>query len=60
MTDRIQTQVAGSTARTTELAQISFAVLLGAFMLFGTAIAQIDSVHNAAHDSRHSFAFPCH
>ena len=33
---------------------------LGLVMLFGVGFAQIDAVHNAAHDTRHSAAFPCH
>lgn len=60
MTDRLLAHPAESITRTAELAQISFVILLGAFILFGTAIAPIDAAHNAAHDSRHSFAFPCH
>jgi cobalt transporter subunit CbtB len=36
------------------------ALLLGAFLLLGAGFAPISVVHNAAHDSRHSFAFPCH
>jgi cobalt transporter subunit CbtB len=36
------------------------AVLLGAFVLIGAGFAPIAAIHNAAHDSRHSFAFPCH
>ncbi len=36
------------------------AVLIGAFLIFGVGFAPIAAVHNAAHDSRHSFAFPCH
>lgn len=34
--------------------------LLGGFILFGVGFAQPNALHNAAHDSRHSFAFPCH
>jgi len=39
--------------------------ILGAFMLgflvmFGVGFLPMDAVHNAAHDTRHSFAFPCH
>lgn len=60
MTDPIRTAGAAVPARAADIAQISFAILLGVFILFGTAIAQIDAVHNAAHDSRHSLAFPCH
>ena len=36
------------------------ALLLGAFLIIGTGFAHSDAIHNAAHDSRHSFAFPCH
>jgi cobalt transporter subunit CbtB len=36
------------------------AVLLGAFLLLGVGFAPIAVAHNAAHDARHSFAFPCH
>lgn len=35
-------------------------ILLGGFVLFGVALAQPAAVHNAAHDARHSFSFPCH
>lgn len=36
------------------------AILLGVFVLFGVGFAGSATIHNAAHDSRHSFAFPCH
>lgn len=36
------------------------AMLFGAFLVIGVGFAHSDTVHNAAHDSRHSFAFPCH
>ena len=36
------------------------AALLGAVILFGVALANSDTIHNAAHDARHSAAFPCH
>jgi len=36
------------------------ALLLGAFLIIGTGFAHSDAIHNSAHDSRHSFAFPCH
>ncbi|VAW10047.1 hypothetical protein MNBD_ALPHA09-1505 [hydrothermal vent metagenome] len=34
--------------------------LLGLFILWGTGFAQPDALHNAAHDTRHAFALPCH
>jgi len=36
------------------------AAILGVLVLYGVAFLSMDSVHNAAHDTRHSFAFPCH
>jgi len=36
------------------------ALLLGGFLVLGAGFAPIEAIHTAAHDSRHSFAFPCH
>jgi cobalt transporter subunit CbtB len=36
------------------------AILLGAFLIIGAGLAHPNALHNAAHDSRHSLAFPCH
>jgi cobalt transporter subunit CbtB len=36
------------------------AALLGGFLIWGVGFSHIDMVHNAAHDARHSAAFPCH
>ena len=36
------------------------ALLLGAVFLLGTGFLPVSVVHNAAHDTRHAFAFPCH
>ena len=36
------------------------ALIFGAFLVFGAGLAQSSTLHNAAHDGRHSFAFPCH
>ena len=47
--------VAGTT-RTAAL----IALLLGAFFVLGAGFAPIEAIHDAAHDGRHSFAFPCH
>jgi cobalt transporter subunit CbtB len=58
-----------STARTTaaESARRTYAVLpalaaafLGLFLLWGTGFAGPGVIHNAAHDTRHAAAFPCH
>ena len=44
----------------TRTAAVVIAVLLGAFILMGSGFLQADVLHNAAHDARHAFAFPCH
>ena len=36
------------------------AAMLGAVILFGVALANSGTIHNAAHDTRHAAAFPCH
>ncbi len=36
------------------------AILLGVFLIAGTGFASPNVLHNAAHDARHAFSFPCH
>ena len=36
------------------------AALLGAFLIWGVGFSPIAALHDAAHDVRHSMAFPCH
>ena len=43
-----------------ETVQLSVVFLLGVVVLLGVGFLPMDAVHNAAHDARHSFAFPCH
>ncbi|GAW85891.1 conserved hypothetical protein [Bathymodiolus platifrons methanotrophic gill symbiont] len=40
--------------------QLLAAAALGFVILFGVGFAPMDLAHNAAHDTRHSVAFPCH
>lgn len=40
--------------------QLALAGLLGIFVIGFLGFAQMEAVHNAAHDYRHSMAFPCH
>ena len=37
-----------------------FALLLGAFLVFGAGLANSAVLHDTAHDTRHSYGFPCH
>jgi len=41
---------------------LPFALILLAalFVLYGVGFAQPELLHNAAHDTRHAFSFPCH
>ncbi len=36
------------------------AILFGMFLVLGAGFAQPSALHNAAHDARHAFSFPCH
>ncbi len=40
--------------------QLASAIILGVVLLYGVGFASADVAHNAMHDSRHTFAFPCH
>ncbi|SFO20572.1 cobalt transporter subunit CbtB [Bradyrhizobium sp. Ghvi] len=42
------------------LSQALMAMVLGLFVVGMVGFSNIDVVHNAAHDVRHSNAFPCH
>jgi len=42
------------------VAPAALALLIGAFMIVGVGFAHSNTVHNATHDARHAFAFPCH
>lgn len=42
------------------LSQALMAMALGVFVIGMVGFSHIDVVHNAAHDVRHSNAFPCH
>ncbi len=57
-TARVTATSTRSHART--IATALFAMALGALILAGTGFAQSAVFHNAAHDGRHSFNFPCH
>lgn len=60
MTVRNVALEAGQPARLEILGASLAAIVFGMFLVFATGIAQPEAVHNAAHDSRHSFSMPCH
>ena len=45
---------------TSVLLQSVAALIFGAVILFAVGFAPMGAAHNAAHDVRHSLAFPCH
>ena len=49
-----------SASRAGVVGAAAVAALLGLFLVYGAGIAQPSALHNAAHDARHAFAFPCH
>ena len=51
---------AGAAAPTQTLIAAVMAALLGVLVIWGVGFAPISVLHNAAHDTRHSMAFPCH
>ncbi len=59
----LETKVVERTVSETRQARMAAgvaALLFGSFMLFGVGFANSETVHNAAHDTRHAFTFPCH
>jgi cobalt transporter subunit CbtB len=39
---------------------LGMSAILGLFMVGFVGFSHLEVVHNAAHDTRHSLAFPCH
>lgn len=51
---------ASSSTFTQRLALAIGAGLIGLCLVYFAGFSHIEAVHNAAHDTRHSAAFPCH
>ncbi len=47
-------------ARSTVVLQAMFAAIVGATLVFASGFAHSQTLHDAAHDMRHSTGFPCH
>jgi cobalt transporter subunit CbtB len=46
--------------RSSEIVQALAAILFGLLVIGVVGFSHLEVVHNAAHDVRHSNAFPCH
>jgi cobalt transporter subunit CbtB len=46
--------------QTTSKMPAVIALVFGAFIVLGAGFAHSQTIHDAAHDVRHAFAFPCH
>lgn len=57
MTTQVQTQAA---VQATPMTAITLVFLAGVTLLFAAGFAQATVLHDAAHDTRHAMAFPCH
>jgi cobalt transporter subunit CbtB len=49
-----------ATALADRIVAACVATLLGASLVYFAGFSHLPVVHNAAHDTRHSAAFPCH
>ncbi len=49
-----------ATSSASRAAQLGLVALLGVFVVGFLGFSNMEVVHNAGHDYRHSMAFPCH
>ena len=55
-----QTSTRDTSKLATSLMQTLFMALIGATLVFASGFAHSQTLHDAAHDMRHSTGFPCH
>ena len=51
---------AAAASRSERLAAAAIAAMRGFGVIWGVGFSHVPAWHNAAHDTRHSMAFPCH
>lgn len=59
-TNNISTAGAAVTPRSQTLLQAALAMVLGVLIVGVVGFSHVEAAHNAAHDTRHANAFPCH
>ena len=63
MSSTTQTQAAtqaAPVALSQRLMTATLGGLIGLFLIYGVGFAYPETIHNAAHDTRHALSFPCH
>jgi len=60
MSTQTQSVKTAATPRLSTASQALMAMVFGAFLVGTAGFSHMEIVHNAAHDTRHSNAFPCH
>lgn len=55
---RSQTDIGAARAQRTAAAAVG--AIVGLFLIYGVGFAHPETIHNAAHDTRHAASFPCH
>ena len=60
MSNTAQVQAAGVASLQQRLITAAFGGLIGLFLILGIGFAHPETIHNAAHDTRHAASFPCH
>ncbi|MFQ5760431.1 MAG: CbtB domain-containing protein, partial [Acidiferrobacterales bacterium] len=59
-TTNIQSHSLPDLRSSTVVSSLIGAMLIGVVIVFAIGFSSTDAAHNAAHDMRHSNAFPCH
>lgn len=60
MSSTSRVQAAAAVALPQRLMTAAFGGLIGFLLIFGVGFAHPETIHNAAHDTRHAASFPCH
>ena len=47
-------------ARSETMIAVVLGLVVGTLLIIGVGFAHPQAIHNAAHDTRHTTAFPCH
>jgi cobalt transporter subunit CbtB len=56
----VSSSLSASVSTQSRYMQLALAGLVGIFVVGFLGFSHMEAVHNAAHDYRHSMAFPCH